>query len=40
LAKKVRIITEKGRKELETASTVRKIGFIINKIETLSYYLI
>ncbi|HHW20020.1 MAG TPA: NrpR regulatory domain-containing protein [Thermodesulfovibrio thiophilus] len=35
--KEGRIITEKGRKELETASTVEKIGFIINKIETLSY---
>lgn len=35
--KEGRIITEKGRKELETASTVEKVGFIINKIETLSY---
>jgi repressor of nif and glnA expression len=35
--KEGRRITEKGRKELETASTVEKIGFIINKIETLSY---
>lgn len=35
--KEGRKITEKGRKELETASTVEKIGFIINKIETLSY---
>jgi len=35
--KEGRIITEKGKKELETASTVEKVGFIINKIETLSY---
>lgn len=35
--KEGRRITEKGRKELETASTVEKVGFIINKIETLSY---
>lgn len=35
--KEGRKITEKGRKELETASTVEKVGFIINKIETLSY---
>lgn len=37
LGKEGRLITEKGRKELETASTVEKVGFIINKIETLSY---
>lgn len=35
--KEGRKITERGRKELETASTVEKVGFIINKIETLSY---
>jgi repressor of nif and glnA expression len=35
--KEGRKITEKGRKELETASTVEKVGFIINKIESLSY---
>ncbi|GLI53058.1 MULTISPECIES: DUF128 domain-containing protein [Thermodesulfovibrio] len=35
--KEGRRITERGRKELETASTVEKVGFIINKIETLSY---
>lgn len=35
--KEGRIITEKGRQELESASTVEKVGFIINKIETLSY---
>lgn len=35
--KEGRKITEKGRKELDTASTVEKVGFIINKIETLSY---
>jgi hypothetical protein len=35
--KEGRKITEKGRKELETASTVKKVGFIINKIESLSY---
>lgn len=35
--KEGRRITDKGRKELETASTVEKVGFIINKIETLSY---
>ncbi len=35
--KEGRTITEKGIKELETASTVEKVGFIINKIETLSY---
>jgi len=35
--KEGRLITEKGRQELETASTVEKVGFIINKIETLSY---
>lgn len=35
--KEGRKITEKGKKELETASTVEKVGFIINKIETLSY---
>ncbi len=35
--KEGRVITEKGRQELETVSTVEKVGFIINKIETLSY---
>jgi repressor of nif and glnA expression len=35
--KEGRKITEKGRKELETSSTVEKVGFIINKIESLSY---
>jgi len=35
--KEGRRITEKGLKELETASTVERVGFIINKIETLSY---
>jgi len=35
--KEGRKITEKGRQELETSSTVEKVGFIINKIETLSY---
>lgn len=35
--KEGRKITEKGRKELETASTIEKVGFIINKIESLSY---
>ncbi|MGB9710185.1 MAG: DUF128 domain-containing protein [Thermodesulfovibrio sp.] len=35
--KEGRIITEKGRQELDTAITVEKVGFIINKIETLSY---
>lgn len=33
--KEGRSITEKGREELEAASTVEKVGFIINKIETL-----
>ncbi len=35
--KEGRRITDKGVKELETASTIEKVGFIINKIETLSY---
>ncbi|MCS7215127.1 MAG: NrpR regulatory domain-containing protein [Thermodesulfovibrio sp.] len=35
--KEGRKITERGKKELETASTVENVGFIINKIETLSY---
>ncbi|MEN2986081.1 MAG: NrpR regulatory domain-containing protein [Thermodesulfovibrionaceae bacterium] len=35
--KEGRVITERGRKELETVSTVEKVGFIINKIESLSY---
>lgn len=35
--KEGRVITEKGRQELETVSTAEKVGFIINKIESLSY---
>ncbi len=35
--KEGRMITEKGKKELENALVSEKVGFVINKIETLSY---